>query len=762
MRGLREIFKQGIRKKPATEPPASDTQSIAWSESGILRSLSGTKWDPDTLKTRKGGNRIYDTMMLDEQVKAVMRFKRDAITSRDYTFEFGPHLTMEKNEKERRRAVFEAITHETRGSFLDQINKIMLAMRYGYSISEKILGPIQFDGRTYTGLKALMKKPVESIGFDVDDFGNLKQAVQELDGKQQTLDLSKFVYYVQNPEEDEHYGQSELRSAYRSWWHKDTIIKLWSIFLERNAGFFWAEPEEGSQLRAGTAEYKSLQAALEHIQTLTAMIMPRKVKLQHMKPENTDQYQRALEYHDLSIAKSLLVPNLLGLSHTGQTGAFAQSQTQFKAFYWTVQADSLRLEDAVDEQIFRELGDLNFGDTKYPRFKFKPLLVDQVMDMLARWKDLVQVDAVEPSETDEAMIRELLELPEKGAPIKRREPVTPPGADGQAGPPDLPGPGARSPSGSAGANGQAGSPQFTSPVSFARASKRVAFAVIDRRSTDLIDRHVGRIEDRVATALAPLIESIELGKLGTPAGDANVELRFDSGSRSKIRKGFRLALEDGWALGRRHAEDEVAKARRGTFRVDMERLETVAAAFFDSKSFNLSADVEREVLDVIQNVMSNGIKYSWTTPEVVRKIYTTLASHGVLSQGTVAEALGTTPEAIAEALEGAGTTTARLFTAVRTTVFEALNEARYSFFTDPALDGFVEAFEYSAILDSRTTAICRHLDGRIFSEDSPNWDGYRPPNHFNCRSLLIPVTTEDRWEPSRDPTLDPQDGFGAR
>ena len=96
-------------------------------------------------------------------------------------------------------------------------------------------------------------------------------------------------------------------------------------------------------------------------------------------------------------------------------------------------------------------------------------------------------------------------------------------------------------------------------------------------------------------------------------------------------------------------------------------------------------------------------------------------------------------------------------------MFEAINEARLDAFTDPALDGFVTAMTFSAILDSRTTAICEHMDGRTYSADQ--WQGdlrrWVPPDHFNCRSLLVPVTVLDDSELTQDlPSIEPQEGFG--
>jgi SPP1 gp7 family putative phage head morphogenesis protein len=117
-------------------------------------------------------------------------------------------------------------------------------------------------------------------------------------------------------------------------------------------------------------------------------------------------------------------------------------------------------------------------------------------------------------------------------------------------------------------------------------------------------------------------------------------------------------------------------------------------------------------------------------------------------------------ELLGDAL-GTANVPAYLNTLARTNTFEALNEARYAEFTDPALSDFVLALEYSAVLDDRTTEICMALDGNVWADDNPVWDDYRPPNHYNCRSVLVPVTSADGWNgiESDPPTVEPAAGF---
>jgi len=44
--------------------------------------------------------------------------------------------------------------------------------------------------------------------------------------------------------------------------------------------------------------------------------------------------------------------------------------------------------------------------------------------------------------------------------------------------------------------------------------------------------------------------------------------------------------------------------------------------------------------------------------------------------------------------------------------------------------------EYSAVIDARTSDICRPLDGIIAPVKDPIWNKVAPLNHFNCRCLL--------------------------
>lgn len=88
---------------------------------------------------------------------------------------------------------------------------------------------------------------------------------------------------------------------------------------------------------------------------------------------------------------------------------------------------------------------------------------------------------------------------------------------------------------------------------------------------------------------------------------------------------------------------------------------------------------------------------------------------------------------------------ARTHTIARTNVSDIYNRARWNVFNVFPLKDYIVAFRYSAIMDGRTTELCRGLHGRLFTRETIG--GFIPPLHFNCRSILLPVTRDNPlWE----------------
>jgi len=75
---------------------------------------------------------------------------------------------------------------------------------------------------------------------------------------------------------------------------------------------------------------------------------------------------------------------------------------------------------------------------------------------------------------------------------------------------------------------------------------------------------------------------------------------------------------------------------------------------------------------------------------------------------------------------------------VRTAVNHTASRAREDVYS--ANPDLVKSVRWVSTLDSRTSAVCRGRDGKIY----PVGSGPRPPAHINCRSTTVPVTKSFR------------------
>jgi SPP1 gp7 family putative phage head morphogenesis protein len=796
-----------------------------WRPSG----LDGYRYNPDDLIGRQGLP-IYSKMLNDEQVKAVCEFKLAAILARGWEFHYEEDCELSEEDKQTRVAVFMKMVRKMRGSFADALEAIATGREFGFSITEKIYGAFEYSGKTYVGINRLMTRDPCTFEFFTDEYGTLFKLKQRVSGKQPVeVDRDKVIHYVHRPKWDHIYGRSDLRAAYRSYYAKDQLVKLWLLFLEKFGGGIAIASKTDQAPASGTAAHTSLENALSRMTALRSIILPNGVTLEIVFPTSTDQYEKACQFHDLAIAKSLLVPNLLGLSHTGQTGAFSQSQTQLEAFFWTLNSDAQRLEECLNEELFRDIGDQNWSDGEYPRFCFKPASFEHIKWVVTTFKELMGAGALQATEDDEKFIRELLELPartEESKPLidpmeereqERKETETnasieqqktaaaneeryaavmkaidslrvqlsalptqgnvtinnaAPSAEASAED------GADSNARERHATGDDGAAPFEphgkligcTQAQFQLAAQRVAFSVIQFRTDNAAASAVNELATQVAKATRRALgTSTTMKELmdDDPSDIAAVE--FAGADVGKLQAIYRRTLDEAWSIGSQHAYKELRIARKrqdneDTRTVKLAALRDKAAEYFDSRAFRMAGDTADKTKQIIQQELQNGIKAGRSVDDTRASIWNRLVERGMtkkeIIRGVETEAgVNAALDALwADTVEGA---TAYLNTLVRTNTFEALNEARYAEFTDPELGDFVKAFTYAAVLDDSTSQICEYMDGRTYSRDSEVWDEWRPPNHFNCRSVLVPVTEIDGWDGEEDdtPAVEPQAGF---
>lgn len=154
-----------------------------------------------------------------------------------------------------------------------------------------------------------------------------------------------------------------------------------------------------------------------------------------------------------------------------------------------------------------------------------------------------------------------------------------------------------------------------------------------------------------------------------------------------------------------------------------------AQTFFQNKAFWITGVLENDILARAQAVLFNALK-AHDKPDRVVLLELDDVLHDYLPDLDAAGRIVNVP--------------ARLENIARTNTAEAVNEGRWAMFTDPESAAFVDALEYSPILDSRTRDNHRAWDGVVKPVDW--WQGppdRRPPNGFQCRCILVPIVAGD-------------------
>ena len=123
-------------------------------------------------------------------------------------------------------------------------------------------------------------------------------------------------------------------------------------------------------------------------------------------------------------------------------------------------------------------------------------------------------------------------------------------------------------------------------------------------------------------------------------------------------------------------------------------------------------------------VVRNGLLTGETTPDIAKRLI------GSLQFGEQAKTVGQLAAAGGQATQVADN---QILTLIRTSINQVANTASQQVYE--ANQDITQKYRYIATLDTRTSAICRALDGREFEYGK----GPMPPQHFNCRSTTVPV-----------------------
>lgn len=680
-------------------------------------------WNPDPLVP---GNdyKIYDEMLQDDQVKAVLHLKKSFVISSGWQIVC--------DDPEKAEWITDALKNINEGSdketSIDEIfYDILSCYEYGFSLSERIFGLNDEMRYVYKDIKT---RPPHSFRFEIDEKGTIMKVIQSTARGELAFNPQLFLHHIYQPTFGNPYGRSDLYAAYNPWKAKKFVDRFYAVYLESFAGptVVGRYPKNSDP-----NEIARFHEMLKTIQNRTVIAMPDGTVVDFVmaQRDSSDAYKTAVDHYDTRIARAVLVPDLMGMSG-GETegGSFSLGKKHFEIFLGNIQKDRESLQRKITNKIVRPLVDLNFGKEYKARFEFIQYKDEDRINLARLWVDAVKGKMFDANDEEIQHLRKLTGFPEgeiirpapptefdpDGNPIEKPNPHDPENKNKMGAPT------AYMPGGKKKETPEKEKEKINTFREMTMYEKKVNFGGIERVLEDRDTRAVRQLTKAGQTIFDDLLDQIrEKGMLRRfkPEQINTLQVRHQKQMNATLKSHLKDLFMESYEDARREIIPSGAKRFAETL---------VAEDFLrvlESESFKVVGDYTNEITKKAKNLLVDGIKNG-------------------TSEGALIKVLR----------EEFDTATDRwLNTVVRTKNTEIYNQGRRAYWEqDEIAKEIVTAYQYSAIMDDRTSEVCSALDGKIF-EIGEDVSRVTPPLHFNCRSLLVPVTKFEDYSAAKIPTV---------
>jgi SPP1 gp7 family putative phage head morphogenesis protein len=653
-------------------------------------------YNSDDLWQKTGSYSIYERMVNDDQVSVCLQLKKDLILGSGWALQV---------ENESDEAMAEELTNliedNFESPFEDKLEEILTAYDFGLSITEKLFA-LKEDNKLY--LKDLKTRHPNSFLLHQDDKGNISKIQQYAANGFIDINPKSLIHYINNSRFQNPYGTSDLRAAYNAWFAKNEVIKYLGIFVE---GVAKPIPVGKYSQNAPAGTGQNLLNILKNFQAKTALAIPKEVEIDFLQTTNTGEaYHKAINLFNMFIGRSLFIPDLMGMSgsETGG-GSFALGDKQINVFFMHINRRRKAIEKLINKHIIWPLVQWNYGNKPdYPKFKFNPIDDNAAVELAKTWLEAVKGKTYKPSEAEINHFRKLVKFPEGPVEFLEQPETNPDGT------PKKPNDSLKDKK-----EGKVEdkkeekdeSKKFAFDYPSGDYHKKCNFAAIKSKLDDYDGSVLAEAKPVIKKIFADLENQLQRKRIVETKNLERIDslnLKHLAELKQILKKSFQGIYKDGQV----QAANEINKS-------DF-RLPTTSDEFLEileNETFTFIGDWKYKVLSKVRTELVAAIKDGKPLSTVLDMMDN----------------------------EGKKLSEESIERFARTKHTEVMNKGRHEFFQE---SGVVAGYQYSAILDDRTSAICAGLHGKKFKAGTEPI----PPLHFNCRSLLIPITKYEEFEPS--------------
>lgn len=365
----------------------------------LYQDLLNFSRNPDALlEDLANDGTIYKEMMRDGVVRSSINRKIIAVISQDWV------VNPQNPDSEEEKKVAEFVTWAlnnfqpnpkkyklTISNFRTSLHQMCSAVWNGYSVNEMIFGPVQHPPHTgKVGIVAIKGKDPVDLKLKLDEHLNIIGITNTADGINKPIKPTKFVIFPWMQQFANPYGISDLQSAYRFWYLKRILVRMWAVALEK-----YAMPTALGKHPAlwKQAQIEALEDAMRKMQQDNVITMQEDATIEFLQNATTsgsDPFISAMEACDKQILIAIegASMHIIESRLTGSRNVGLVSADQSDLFTWFL---SECMEGVINEQVIPKLVAANFENAPIPKFSFvdpgdEDLQGDTVIDdALLRW-----------------------------------------------------------------------------------------------------------------------------------------------------------------------------------------------------------------------------------------------------------------------------------------------------------------------------------------------------------------------------------------
>jgi SPP1 gp7 family putative phage head morphogenesis protein len=650
------------------------------------------------------GSITYEQMSFDSQIGMMLNAIKSVILSADWDFSIKSDDEKQKFHNEFCKEYF---FNNYPLPFVNLLYQILTFSEYGFSLFEQVYRIWNFENTNYTvpELLARLQTSIEEIDPNAQ---TVKQ--RKTDGQEAIIPFEYLVFFTLNQEGDDLRGTSLLRWSYWDWKRKSETEIIDTLGVRKNA-LGIPKITIPHNVKKDSDDFESIENVMRRIgrsQNPYMILYPDYNFDWTFGNYNNAITNQKIARHNSQIAKTFM-GQFLELGQSGKGGSFALGDIQSQIFLDSLQYLIDLICSNFNKKVIKPMIDINFGEQDvYPELIGLNVNKGKIQNFINNYALLLEKRAIKPSVADEDFIRTKMEMrnltDEEKAEREKEKDIGPQSNDinndmnRNAGP-------------------QALSEKSNKPLKLAektiakKRKERDDFIDFNKPLlTDFMRGNLTLMKDKLLADLEKILNRGELAQRGLNTLEVSFQNKYKEGLNKKISyfasEGFKSAKKD---------------AAGHTNKIKL-------AEIPDVNPKNLPDN-----LRVYAKNMSSNIVDDQATTMKVRAIF---VSQNKMDKGY------TVKQAIAEANTSLDTyiNSGQISTASSHLIADGTNMGSMEFGKDSDV---IQAYEFVAVDDAQTTDVCKWLNGHIYDVGSVQLSQVRPPLHYNCRSFMNPIYTDE-------------------